>query len=74
MAESSERSGLGLMIVVTWFCLAALLILKAATAPGGLVLSTDDAMRLVQVRDLLGGQSWFDTTHCLLYTSPSPRD
>lgn len=62
MAESSERSGLGLMIVVTWFCLAALLILRAATAPGGLMLSTDDAMRLVQVRDLLGGQSWFDTT------------
>jgi hypothetical protein len=62
MADSSERSGLGLMIVVTWFCLAALLILKAATAPGGLVLSTDDAMRLVQVRDLLDGQAWFDTT------------
>ena len=25
-------------------------------------LSTDDAMRLVQVRDLLAGQGWFDTT------------
>ena len=25
-------------------------------------LSTDDAMRLVQVRDLLAGQGWFDLT------------
>jgi len=28
----------------------------------GLTVSTDDAMRLVQVRDLLAGQSWFDVT------------
>lgn len=28
---------------------------------GGLQLDTDSAMRLVQVRDLLHGQSWFDT-------------
>lgn len=28
---------------------------------GGLVLpDTDDAMRLVQIRDLLAGQGWFD--------------
>ena len=25
------------------------------------VPDTDDAMRLVEVRDLLGGQGWFDT-------------
>ncbi len=30
--------------------------------PGSLIFGTDDAMRLVQVRDLLGGQGWFDLT------------
>src|SRR3954452_14790108 len=28
----------------------------------GSFIDTDDAMRLVQVRDLLAGQSWFDLT------------
>ena len=37
---------------------------------GGQSLSTDDAMRLVQVRDLLAGQSWFDLTQYRL----SPPD
>ena len=44
------------------------LVIWAATvvaylvAGGGPSLSTDDAMRLVQVRDWLAGQSWFDLT------------
>jgi hypothetical protein len=29
---------------------------------GGISLDTDSALRLVQVRDLLAGQGWFDTT------------
>jgi hypothetical protein len=68
MVENSERSGLGFMVAITWFCLAALLILKAAQTPGGLILSPDDAMRLAQVRDLLHGQSWFDTTQWRMNT------
>jgi hypothetical protein len=43
-----------------WLVVAASLIWHAAG--DGLTLSTDDAMRLVQTRDLLNGQSWFDTT------------
>jgi hypothetical protein len=66
--ENSERSGLGFLVAITWFCLAALLILKAAQAPGGLILSPDDAMRLTQVRDLLHGQSWFDTAQWRMNT------
>src|SRR5271154_1039503 len=31
-------------------------------ARGGIALDTDSAMRLAQVRDLLHGQNWFDTT------------
>jgi hypothetical protein len=57
-----DRTALGRMVVLTWFGVAVLLVLRAAYAPGGLVLSTDDNMRLVEVRDLLSGQSWFDTT------------
>lgn len=44
-----------------WLVLAAALVWHTATT-NGLVLSTDDAMRLTQTRDLLNGQSWFDTT------------
>ena len=53
---------MGRLVVLTWFALSVLLVLKTAHTPGGWILSTDDAMRLVQVRDLLNGQSWFDTT------------
>ncbi len=53
----------------TWSDAGALLLLIWAVAVFSLVagfgansLSPDDAMRLVQVRDLLAGQSWFDLT------------
>ncbi|MFL6690155.1 MAG: hypothetical protein ACJ8IR_08245 [Alphaproteobacteria bacterium] len=62
MTAESDNAGFGRLVVFTWLGLAFLLVLKAAQTPGGLILSPDDAMRLVQVRDLLHGQSWFDTT------------
>ena len=42
--------------------LAATLMLASPAIDGGIfdALSTDDAMRLVEVRDLIGGQGWFD--------------
>jgi hypothetical protein len=48
-----------------WICLLALAALASSAMPamrGGVFdnLSTDDAMRLVEVRDLIGGQGWFD--------------
>lgn len=47
-----------------WLFMCAVFVVKARytadTTP--LLGDTDDAMRLVQVRDLIGGQSWFDTT------------
>jgi len=50
----------------SWFVwpLAAWLLFTGAAlmlAHGSLALDTDSAMRLVQVRDLLAGQGWFDT-------------
>lgn len=48
---------------LVWPLAAWLLFASAALwlAHGNLALDTDSAMRLVQVRDLLGGQGWFDT-------------
>lgn len=46
--------------VLTWLVLAAAMIASAAFGVG-IDLKTDNAMRLVEVRDLLAGQSWFDT-------------
>ncbi|MEX0860933.1 MAG: hypothetical protein WD017_08395, partial [Cucumibacter sp.] len=47
-----------------WLFISLVFILRtrlfADTVP--LLGDTDDALRLVQVRDLLAGQSWFDTT------------
>jgi hypothetical protein len=45
---------------VLW--LAAVIALALPSINGGVfdAMSTDDAMRLVQVRDLIGGQGWFD--------------
>lgn len=47
------------MVVFIWAAYAAIV---AATGFSGAIdkLSTDDAMRLVEVRDLLAGQGWFD--------------
>ncbi|WP_018075675.1 hypothetical protein [Novosphingobium nitrogenifigens] len=48
-------------VLIMWLVLAAVLLLVNAQ---GIVLERfgdpDDALRLVEVRDLLGGQSWFD--------------
>jgi hypothetical protein len=49
-----------ILMLVLWLAATAALALPAMS--GGIfdALSTDDAMRLVQVRDLIGGQGWFD--------------
>lgn len=48
----------GLVFAIT----AAVLVVRALTSAGTVPLfnDTDDAMRLVEVRDLLAGQNWFD--------------
>ncbi len=49
---------------VLFVCLAVALALAVPSLRNGIfdAMSTDDAMRLVEVRDLLAGQSWFDLT------------
>ena len=49
-----------IMMLVLWIAVVA--ALAAPAIKGGVfnAMSTDDAMRLVEVRDLIAGQSWFD--------------
>lgn len=50
-------------LVLAWLAVCAILLLTNATRlVTGRFPDPDDALRLVQVRDLLGGQGWFDTT------------
>jgi hypothetical protein len=60
-ASDGLVSGTRLLIPV-WLLAAAALFLSFGLTPIFDRLSTDDAMRLVEVRDLLAGQSWFDLT------------
>jgi hypothetical protein len=60
---------------IDWRLLAAFFVVTAAglilrSIYGGvpLIADTDDAMRLVEVRDFLGGQGWYDLTQHRLNT------
>jgi hypothetical protein len=48
--------------IIVWFPFTILAIDKVLRAPGSLKFVADDALRLIEVRDLLAGQSWFDVT------------
>lgn len=50
-----------LVTVSLWLLLAFSMAVNTIST-GGISLAPDDAMRLVETRDLLAGQSWFDTT------------
>ena len=47
-------------ILPVWLCVSALLLLASPHLAAGRFPDADDAMRLVQVRDLIAGQGWFD--------------
>lgn len=47
---------------ILWASLCAVSLLRTALHPELFFYSTDDAMRLVEVRDLIAGQPWFDLT------------
>jgi hypothetical protein len=48
------------LLLIVWLATVATYLFTGLR--GGDLLSTDDAMRLVEIRDLLAGQSWFDLT------------
>ena len=50
----------GLAILAAWAGVSAVLVLASPHLAAPRYPDTDDIMRLVQVRDLVAGQSWFD--------------
>lgn len=54
----NPRTETRILLLLIWAVAALTLVVTFGTAS----LSTDDAMRLVEVRDFLAGQSWFDLT------------
>jgi hypothetical protein len=60
LAGSRRRITIEPLLLVVWLATVATSLFTAFTH--GISFSTDDAMRLVEVRDLLNGQRWFDLT------------
>ena len=54
----NPRTETRILLLLIWAVAALTLVVTFGTGS----LSTDDAMRLVEVRDFLAGQSWFDLT------------
>jgi hypothetical protein len=61
-AAQKVQRGAHPKILISVLFLAASVTLAVPAIKGGVfnALATDDAMRLVEVRDLIGGQGWFD--------------
>ncbi|NOZ32019.1 MAG: hypothetical protein GXP01_02855, partial [Alphaproteobacteria bacterium] len=70
LVHSPNRLGKSSLAVILlfWLVISAIYVLRTQLNADQIPLlaDTDDAMRLVQVRDLLAGQSWFDTTQTRL--------
>jgi hypothetical protein len=62
LVSTSERRSGSAGILITVLGLAAVLSIQLLSIKTGVLdaMSTDDAMRLVEVRDLINGQGWFD--------------
>src|SRR5215212_11568108 len=48
------------LVTLVWLLVALALLLQFWTQTAQTLLDTDDAMRLAQLRDWLGGQGWYD--------------
>jgi hypothetical protein len=61
LGSAAKQPGLWALILIFWGAFAAALAITAALNPDMFVRKDPDSlMRLVQVRDLLAGQGWFD--------------
>jgi hypothetical protein len=65
-SDSAKAAGrapnLMVLAVTAWAFFSILMLLHLFVQPSDLFLSSDDTMRLAQMRDFMAGQSWFDTT------------
>src|SRR5579872_6829055 len=60
--EREFSLGVSAVAIFIWLFKVIEYVIPAYYRPATISLSTDDAMRLAQVRDLLAGQSWYDLT------------
>ena len=58
--RAGDTSSPAVMLAVLWAAVTIALAVPALKDGVFDAMSTDDAMRLVEVRDLIGGQGWFD--------------
>jgi hypothetical protein len=59
-AGATRGPNFAVLVGLAWLFIAVDLIINNWAATGLTLSDTDDAMRLVQVRDFLGGQGWYD--------------
>src|SRR5260370_32359172 len=62
-AGAMREPSFGTLVGRAWLVIATDLIVRYWAGTGLTLGDTDDAMRLVQLRDFLGGQGWFDLHH-----------
>jgi hypothetical protein len=55
-----RQPSFAVLVALTWLAVALALLLQHWPQTGERLLDTDDAMRLVELRAWLAGQSWFD--------------
>ncbi|MCL4672818.1 MAG: hypothetical protein KJZ64_07750 [Sphingomonadaceae bacterium] len=61
-SRSASHSATGRSILIAWALLSAILLASGWNRiAAGQLPDPDDALRLVQLRDLIAGQGWFDT-------------
>ena len=60
LPAETDRAGLAKRLALLWAVLVVITVAVAMERVVGLHLRGDDALRLVQVRDLVGGQGWYD--------------
>src|SRR5262249_47841117 len=62
MSRASRQPSFAFLLLLAWLLVALELLLIYWAGTAETLLDTDDAMRLVQARDFLAGQNWFDLT------------
>src|ERR1700730_3345255 len=59
-AGATREPSFAILVGLAWLVVATDLVVRNWAGTALTLGDTDDAMRLVQLRDFLGGQGWFD--------------
>ena len=61
MSATTRQPHFALLLGLAWLLVVLQLVAQNWAETAQTLLDTDDAMRLVQMRDWLAGQGWYDT-------------